>query len=346
MGGVTVTALGLRFDRVAVRVPDRLQRGADAGPHPGASVALTLTAPVRAPGKTAGALQQAMNVLLRTGRPGDGRRSNYTGTGPSCVSSRACRRGGLACSASCTTPTSMGRRSWPLRNGGYAAAGRCRLVGARLMSGRGAEVLKSLGTRADKARGFQLVCDHAPDMLIASTSPRSRRARRSSLPDDFIARLLIGPFASRLQLVGAMLASALCGLMLAVLPTLPAASSRVILSWDAGCLWFVVASLLAMSGKDGSDIRARSAEQDDGRGKILGVVLLATAASLAASGVELSLAKSDHGDWKTLRVCLAFLTVTAWRRKPPTSASTRAPCEGSARSIACWPTPSTRWWSP
>ena len=201
------------------------------------------------------------------------------------------------------------------RNGGYAAAGRCRLVGARLMSVRGAEVLKSLGTRADKARGFQRVCDHAPDMLIASTSPRSRRARRSSLPDDFIARLLIGPFASRPRLVGAMLASALCGLMLAVLPTLPAASSRVILSWDAGCLWFVVASLLAMSGKDGSDIRARSAEQDDGRGKILGVVLLATAASLAASGVELSLAKSDHGDWKTLRVCLAFLTVTAWRRK-------------------------------
>ena len=79
MGGVTVTALGLRFDRVAVQVPDRLQRGADARPHPGASVALTLTAPDRAPGKTAGALQQAMNVLLRTGRPGDGRRVELHG---------------------------------------------------------------------------------------------------------------------------------------------------------------------------------------------------------------------------------------------------------------------------
>ena len=81
MGGVTVTALGLRFDCVAVRVLDRLERGADAGPHPGASVALTLTAPIRAPGKTAGALQQEINALLRTGVRGTGGGSNYTGTG-------------------------------------------------------------------------------------------------------------------------------------------------------------------------------------------------------------------------------------------------------------------------
>ena len=79
MGGVTVTALGLRFDRVAVRVLDRLQRDADAGPHPGASVALTLTAPVRAPGKTAGALQQEINALRLAGRPGDGRRVELHG---------------------------------------------------------------------------------------------------------------------------------------------------------------------------------------------------------------------------------------------------------------------------
>ena len=44
---------------------------------------------------------------------------------------------------------------------------------------------------------------------------------------------------------------------------------------------------------------------------ILGLVLLATVASLAATGVELSLAKQDHGLWKTLRVCLAFFTVAA-----------------------------------
>jgi uncharacterized membrane protein len=135
--------------------------------------------------------------------------------------------------------------------------------------------------------------------------------RRSSLRKGVIAQLPIGPFASRPRLVGAMLATSLCALALAILPTPLASSSRVILSWDAGCLWFIVASLVAMSGKDGSDIRARAAEQDDGRGMILGLVLLATAASLGASGVELSLAKSDHGAWKTMRVCLAFLTVAA-----------------------------------
>ena len=73
IGGVTVAELGLRFDRVAVRVLDRLQRGADAGPHADVSVALTLTAPVRAPGKTAEALQQESGALLRTGCPGDER---------------------------------------------------------------------------------------------------------------------------------------------------------------------------------------------------------------------------------------------------------------------------------
>jgi hypothetical protein len=79
MGGATVAALGLRFDRVAVRVLDRLQRGANAGPNPGASVALTLTAPIRAPGKTAGDLQQEVNALLRTGRAGNGRRVELHG---------------------------------------------------------------------------------------------------------------------------------------------------------------------------------------------------------------------------------------------------------------------------
>jgi uncharacterized membrane protein len=131
------------------------------------------------------------------------------------------------------------------------------------------------------------------------------------LPNGVIARLPIGPFASRPRLVGAILAGTVCGVALALAPTPLATSSRVILSWDAGCVWFIVASLLAMSGQEGRDIRARAAEQDDGRGMILGLVLLATVASLAASGVELSLAKSDHGAWKTLRVCLAFVTVAA-----------------------------------
>ena len=137
IGGVTVVAMGLRFDRVAVRVLDRLQRNADAEPRTAVSVALTLTAPVRSPCKTAAALQQEIGALLRRAVLGTGGGSSYKEIGPTCVSSRASRRGGQACLASSTTLTSTRRRSWPLRNGGSGPPGKCRLVGARLMSAQG-----------------------------------------------------------------------------------------------------------------------------------------------------------------------------------------------------------------
>ena len=126
-----------------------------------------------------------------------------------------------------------------------------------------------------------------------------------------ISRLPIGPFASRPRLVGAIAVGVLAGLLLAFIPNDLKPSSRVILAWDAGCVWFIAASLLAMSGQKGRDIAEHAAAQDDGRGMILGLVLLATAASLAAVGVELSLAKADRGLFKVARVGLAFLTVSA-----------------------------------
>ncbi len=126
-----------------------------------------------------------------------------------------------------------------------------------------------------------------------------------------ISRLPIGPFASRPRLVGAIAVGVIVGLLLAFVPTALKLSSRIILAWDAGCLWFIAASLLSMSGKKGRDIQERAAAQDDGRGMILGLVLIATAASLAAVGVELSLAKADHGLFKFARVGLAFVTVIA-----------------------------------
>ena len=124
-----------------------------------------------------------------------------------------------------------------------------------------------------------------------------------------IGRLPIGPFASRPRLVGAILVGLGVGVVLALAPTPLRAGSRLILTWDAACSWFIGASLLGMSGKKGRDIVARAAEQDDGRGMILGLVLLASAASLGAVGVELSQAKADHGLFKIARVALAFYTV-------------------------------------
>ena len=124
-----------------------------------------------------------------------------------------------------------------------------------------------------------------------------------------IGRLPIGPLASRPRLVGAILVGLAVGLVLSLAPTPLWPGSRLILSWNAACSWFIGASLLGMSGRKGRDIQARAAEQDDGRGMILGLVLLASAASLGAVGVELSQAKADHGLFKIARVALAFYTV-------------------------------------
>ena len=73
MGGTTVSKLGLRFDRVAVRVLDRFQHSMDAQPRTDVSVLLTLTAPICAPGKTTGAVLQEIRALLRAGGPGERR---------------------------------------------------------------------------------------------------------------------------------------------------------------------------------------------------------------------------------------------------------------------------------
>ena len=127
----------------------------------------------------------------------------------------------------------------------------------------------------------------------------------------FIAWLPIGPFSTRPRLVGAILAGFAAGAFFVVVPLPLRSSTKAILTWDVACLWFIVASLIGMSGRNDRDIEARAKEQDDGRSMILGLVLLASIAELAASGLELSLAKNDHGVAKSLRVALAFGTVAA-----------------------------------
>jgi uncharacterized membrane protein len=122
----------------------------------------------------------------------------------------------------------------------------------------------------------------------------------------FVAHLPIGPLRSRPRLVGAIAVGVIVGTALGVLPNTLRLSSRAIL----GCTWFVAASFLGMSGMKGEHIRSQAAKQDDGAGMILGLVLLASAASLGAVGVELSLAKGDHGEAKIVRVIFALATVS------------------------------------
>jgi hypothetical protein len=66
-GGETVSRLGLRFDRVVMRVLDDLRRFAEGKTPAGASVILTLTAPIRMPAKTISALELEIEALLRAG---------------------------------------------------------------------------------------------------------------------------------------------------------------------------------------------------------------------------------------------------------------------------------------
>ena|SRR5579875_395653 len=66
-GGTTVSNLGLRFDRVALRLLDRLRAAIAARPQEGSTVILALTAPISSPGKTVVALEREVAALLRTG---------------------------------------------------------------------------------------------------------------------------------------------------------------------------------------------------------------------------------------------------------------------------------------
>lgn len=67
MGGCRVSQLGLRFDRVALRVLDQLKGYADACAPEGVVLILTLTAPIRMPKQVVGALQRELSTLVEDG---------------------------------------------------------------------------------------------------------------------------------------------------------------------------------------------------------------------------------------------------------------------------------------
>jgi len=85
----------------------------------------------------------------------------------------------------------------------------------------------------------------------------------------------------------------------------------IIYGWDAFCLVYMGSLVPALSNQRAVEIRARSAQQDEGQGAILALVLAGTAVSVAAIAFELSMAKQEHGPEKALHVLVAFLTVGA-----------------------------------
>lgn len=131
------------------------------------------------------------------------------------------------------------------------------------------------------------------------------------MAEGLIARLPIGPFASRPRLAAAVAVSVVTWLALALVPNPLRWSTWAIVGWDAGCAWFIVSAFLFMRGRDGGDIAEAAAAQDDGRRFILAVVTAAAAASVGAVAMELTVARAEHGAAQALRVACAFATVAA-----------------------------------
>jgi len=88
-------------------------------------------------------------------------------------------------------------------------------------------------------------------------------------------------------------------------------STRLILGWDALTFSFLGSMMVSMISHSPTEIRARAALDDEAKGVILVLVLVASAVSVWAISVELSLAKDGHGIMKVAHVVLAFVSVVA-----------------------------------
>ena len=143
-------------------------------------------------------------------------------------------------------------------------------------------------------------------MTMARPTPQSSVTPRSSRWPRALRAFAVRPRLSVSLLIGAVVWAACVwgarGLSW---------SSSAILGWDAVCLAFILLSGPVMVGQDPASMSAKAASQDEGQGVILGLVIIATAASLAAVGAELSLARAADGAEKAIRIGLAAATVAA-----------------------------------
>jgi uncharacterized membrane protein len=124
-------------------------------------------------------------------------------------------------------------------------------------------------------------------------------------------RRFLGPLGPRPRLTAAVGVGLAVGVALTWLAPQMVLSTRLVLAWDAVCVTFLATMLTRMVQHSPTEIRAQAAIDDEGRGAILGLMLIASAASVWAVGAELSLAKEAHGALKIARIVLAFSTVVA-----------------------------------
>jgi uncharacterized membrane protein len=116
-------------------------------------------------------------------------------------------------------------------------------------------------------------------------------------------------FVTRPRLTGSFLLATIFGVGLTVFGPPQPTATILIVSWDVACLVFLVSIGGMMMDDSPEHIRARAEREDEGRGLILTVVLVAAAASVWAISVQLGIAKAEHGVLRTAHVVLAFVTV-------------------------------------
>jgi uncharacterized membrane protein len=119
----------------------------------------------------------------------------------------------------------------------------------------------------------------------------------------------LSAFGGRPRLIAGLIVGLLAALVLMIAPNAMSWSTRAILAWDAAVLTFLVLIFQMMCGCGIARLQARAASQDEGRGFVLGLSLVAATAAVSAIGVELGLAKDEHGLLKSARVLLAFATM-------------------------------------
>jgi uncharacterized membrane protein len=129
--------------------------------------------------------------------------------------------------------------------------------------------------------------------------PAKSRKRRLPMPLSVVARP---------KLLAAAVLGLAAGGVLTLLTPLPQATG-IVLGWDVGAAVYCGATLRRMYGGTQSKMRARAAEDDEGRAATLGIVVAAAAFSLAAVAGQLSHAKAAEGLVQGLYVALAFVTV-------------------------------------
>ena len=90
-------------------------------------------------------------------------------------------------------------------------------------------------------------------------------------------------------------------------------ATRALVAWNAGALLYLALVGWLAWRDDAQGMRRRALHQDEGRGAVLALVVLSSAAVLLAVGSQLASVKDLHGTVRTLHIGLAAVTVvTSW----------------------------------